>query len=192
MSLVVALVSTLTSLFAVVHSFELLADSETRLTYSSVGGEEAQAEIPPEQRLTLVATNSGNRPAGIARGTLAIERTNRPDVELGLVAVVPVADRRVVEANKPMAVTFGLPAWDPASYGIAARTDVAFAALLCRPKRLSIVVSEYSAERTEEVAVPDRALQTLLCAAAVVAKDETPNPDFCAELAPCNEEANPS
>lgn len=186
LGLLVVLISSITSLVAVVHSFEVFADSETKLSFSAADSAEVKAELGDAPRITLLATNRGNRSSGIASGSLSIVRRRLGKaLEMPLLVVDPAADQRVIEPGGSMAVTFGLRSWYPPDYGIATRTDAAFAALLCSKKQLFVLVSEYGGERTRPVDVPDQALQDLLCAAAIVPKDEPPNSDFCAQRAPC-------
>ena len=181
LSLLVAFASSITSLVALAAAVEPFADSKTTLSYQGMAANVESAAPPEERRFSVLAINDGNRPAGVVRGELIVDK----GPPLPLTIVEPPLDRRIVEAEHSATVVLGLPMWNPQQFGVANRADASFERLLCRSKTVSVVVKEYHGEETRRVRMPPRALETLLCRAASSVLGDTAATEYCELRQPC-------
>ena len=185
LSLLVALVSGLTALGAVLSTLHL-PRSETRVFYQALAEGDGSASLDVERKLWLEIDNFGNRSARI-RGIKLILHGDR-DVTLPVEIKEPSVERLVVQGGGPsLMLQLEAPAWSPQDFSIPTRADPAFEQFLTNSgHRLEVMVVEYGREAAPKPieGMPAWVLPTLICRAALANPPiDTAVSDSCEQLA---------
>jgi hypothetical protein len=185
LSLLVALISALTALGAVLSTLHL-PRSETRVFFQAIAEGDAGVATEEERKLWLEIDNFGNRPSRI-RGVKLILHGDR-DVTLPVKIIQPSIEQLVVQGGgRPLMLQLESPDWSPQDFSIPTRADPKFEQFLTNNgHRLELMVVEYGSgampKPIEEM--PAWVLPTLLCRGAL---GNPPNDltvsDSCEQLA---------
>lgn len=180
LSLVVAIISSLTALGAVMTNL-WSPRSERHVYFQALASNQGEETDPAERRrFWVLVTNTGKRPVGVRGARLHLTGSPKP---IAVRIVRPEVENRSVEKGESLMVELELPGWSPEDYSLSSRTDPKFAAFLNNGHGLDVTISGYG-EGGREVkrieGMPPSALAALLCQSASALPGEAEDP--CLEL----------
>jgi hypothetical protein len=176
LSLVVALISSLTALGAVMANL-VPARSERHVYFQALASSDEGGDTAG-RRFWVLVTNTGKRPVGVQSATLYIKGAPKRAIKI----VEPAVAKRSVGSGESLMVELELPGWTPADFSLSSRSDSGFKGFLERGHGLDVTISGYGdggQEKKRIEGMPDKVLAALLCRSASSTPGE--ETDLCRE-----------
>jgi hypothetical protein len=181
LSLIVALITSITALGAVAANMKPFARSDPRVFFQAIAPNNELEPTEEERRFCLTVFNSGNRPAGVLDASLLL-KGGKGEKKLPVRIVEPPVNQRLVPGGESLTIELEVPDWNPKDFSIPSRQDPGFKKFLRKAHSLELRLFEEGkeAEATNIEGIPPSMLPALLCRAAQGSASETDDP--CREL----------